>query len=327
MSTNTSSMPLVDQREWPAAYGPRLSGIPQKIMVGVWLLITITSMVSLALSIYSLNVWDRLPAAELLPYFPEMTSEDVLNHAAWQNGVQEAGLSLSGYALIFTMARLIAGASLLLVSFLLIRRYSDHLMAALMAILLSIFAAAGIWGNSLFDWSVTIAPWLGFPAQLLGWLLWCGTIVIYTFPNGKFMPRWTLWLAILLIPLTFFIVFGVDIFLNPDNWPAPFYLFPNLVFVGSALFAVIYRYKRLPSAEQKQAFRWYMIGVSLLTGFYLVDLLVTYTYFFATGEPLFQTMRANLAYVLVKEPVWFACETLFATGVALSVFRDKLLWQ
>jgi hypothetical protein len=283
--------------------------------------------VSLALSIYSLNVWDRVPAAESPRYFPEMTPADVRDHAAWQNEVQEMGLSLSGYTLIFTMSRLIAGVSLLLVSFLLIRRYSDHLMAALMAILLSIFAAAGIWGNSLFDWAVAIAPWLSFPAQLLGWLLWCGTIVIYTFPNGKFMPRWTLWLAILLVPLTFFIVFGVDIFLNPDNWPAPFYLFPNLVFVGGALFAALYRYMRPPSDGEKQALRWYVIGLSVLTVFYLVDLLVMYTYFFVTGEFLLQTMRANLAYVLVKEPVWFACETFFAIGVALSVFRDRLLGE
>jgi hypothetical protein len=317
-------MALVEKRELPATYGPRLSGIQQKIMVGLWLAITTTSVISLALSIYSLNLWDRLPAAELRAYFPEMFSGG-WDHDAYHDAVQEAGFSLSGYALIFTMARLIAGTSLLLVSFLLIRRYSDHLMAVLIAILLSIFAAAGIWGNLLFDWAVSMAPWMSFPTQLLGWLLWCGTIVIYTFPNGRFTPRWTLWLALLLVPLTFFIAFGVDIFLNPDNWPEPFYLLPNVVFIGGALFAVLYRYMRLPSDGQKRALRWYVIGIALLAGFYLIDLLFMYGYFFTTGDFPIQTMRDIVMYVLVKEPVWFALETLLAFGIARSVFREKLL--
>jgi hypothetical protein len=294
-------------------------------MIGIWLVITITSVVSLALSVYSLNLWDRLPANELLPYFSLMSERGLREHDAYQDAVQEAGFSLSGYALIFTMARLIAGISLLLVSFLLIRRYSNHLMAALMAILLSIMSAAGIWRNPLFDWAVAIAPWISFPAQLLGWLLWCGTIVIHTFPNGRFTPRWTLWLALLLVPLTFFIAFGVDIFLNPDNWPEPFYLFPDLVFIGGALFAVLYRYTRLPSNAQKQALRWYVIGASLLIVFYLADLLFMFIYFFVTGDFPLQTMRDILAYVLVKEPIWFALETLLAIGVARFVFREKLL--
>lgn len=325
MSTNANSMPLVEKRELPAAYGPRLSGLQQKIMVGIWLLITITSVVSLAISVYSLNLWDRVPADELFPYFTDLSLAEMLDHMAYQDAVEKAGFSLSGYALIFTTVRLIAGLSLLLVSFLLIRRYSDHLMAMLMATLLSILAAAGIWGNPLFGWAVWIAPWMSFPTELLGWLLWCGTIVIYTFPNGRFTPRWTMWLALLLVPLTFFIAFGVDIFLNADNWPEPFYLLPNLVFIGGALFTVLYRYTRLPSDGQKQAMGWYMIGLSLLIGFYLVDLLFMYIYYFVTGDFPLQTMRDILIYVLVKEPVWFALETLLAIGVARSIFRDKVL--
>jgi hypothetical protein len=35
--------------------------------------------------------------------------------------------------------------------------------------------------------------------------------------------------------------------------------------------------------------------------------------------------------VLLNEPIWFAFEALFAIGLALSVFRDKLIekfaWQ
>jgi hypothetical protein len=254
-----------------------------------------------------------------------LTPEGVQFHADWQNSVLETGLSLSGYALIFTLARIIGGLSLFVVGFMLIRRYSDQLMAVLMATLLSVFAAAGIWGNPLFGWGVPFAPWLSYPVQVLGWLLWCGAIVIYTFPDGKFTPRWTLWLAILLLPLTFLIAFNIDIFLNPGNWPGPLYLLPNVLFIGGGLFAVLYRYRHTVDFEQKRALRWYVWGISLLVAVYFINLLVTDIYYLIAGQSLFQSINSSLTYVLLNEPIWFACETFFAVGLALSVFRDKLL--
>jgi hypothetical protein len=292
----------------------------------LWGLVTLTSLLSLAYSVYNLNLWDRVPAAESSSYFSDMTAEDIQAHADWQNSVLQAGFSLSGYALIFSAARLIGGLSLFVVGFMLIRSYSTHLMAVLMATLLSVFAAAGIWSNPLFGWSVDFAPWLEYPIQVLGWLVWCGAIVFYTFPDGKFTPRWTLWLAILLVPLTFILAFNMDIFLNPDNWPGPLYLLPN-IFVAAALLAVIYRYRQVVEPDKKKAMRWYVWGISLLVIVYFINLFLLDGYYWIAGHALIQGNRAFLTYVLLNEPIWFACETFFAVGLALSVFREKLLEQ
>jgi hypothetical protein len=307
------------------ATSSRLSGISQKIAVVLWGLVSITSLLSLSFSIYRLNVWDRIPATETIRYFPDMTPEDLQAHADWQSTILETGLSLAGYASIFTLARIIGGLSLFVVGFMLIRRYSHYLMAVLMATVLSVFAAAGIWNNTLFGWGVPFAPWLGFPVQVLGWLLWCAAIVISTFPNGKFTPRWTLWLAILLLPLTFLIAFNIDIVLNPNNWPGPLYLVPNILFVGGGLYSVIHRYRYTVESEQKQALRWYVWGLSSLVIVYFLNLLLTDIYYWIAGQSLFQSTSAGLTYVLINEPIWFACEAFFAGGVALSVFRDHLL--
>jgi hypothetical protein len=307
------------------AANPRLSGISQKIAIVLWGLVTLTSLLSLSFSVYSWNVWDRIPASETIRYFPDITPENVQLHADWQTAILARGLSLSGYASIFTLARLLGGLSLLVVGFLLVRRYSDHLMAVLMATVLSVFAAAGIWGNPLFGSSAALAPWLGYPEQVLGWLLWCAAIVIYTFPDGRFTPRWTLWLAILLLPVTFIMAFDIDIFLNPGNWPSPLYLVPNILFIGGGLFAVLYRYRHTVHPEQKQALRGYVWGLSSLVVVYFINLLMTDIYYWIAGQSLFQTTRAGLIYVLINEPIWFACEVFFAVGVALSVFRDKLM--
>lgn len=307
------------------ATSPRLSGISQKIAIVLWSLVTLSSLLSLSFSVYSLNLWDRIPAAETIRYFPDMTPENTQLHADWQHAVLQTGLSLSGYASIFTLARILGGSSLFVVGYMLIRRYSNHLMAVLMATVLSVFAAAGIWNNTLFGWGVSFAPWLSYPVQVLGWLLWCAAIVIYTFPDGRFTPRWTLWLAILLLPLTFLMAFDIDISLNPGNWPGPLYLLPNIVFIGAGLFAVLYRYRHALEFEQKRALRWYVWGISCLVVVYFLNLLVTDIYFWIAGQPLFQSTGAGLAYVLINEPIWFACEIFFAIGVALSVFQNKLL--
>jgi hypothetical protein len=305
--------------------GLRLSGMRQKTVIVLWGLVTLTSLISLSLSIYRLNLWDRIPAAETSRYFPDMTPENAQLHADWQNAVLETGLSLAGYASIFTLARIIGGLSLFVVGFLLIRRYSDHLMAVLMATALSVFAAAGIWNNTLFGWGVSFAPWLGVPVQVLGWLLWWAAIVIYTFPDGKFTPRWTVWLALLLVPLTFLLAFDIDIVLNPNHWPGPLYLLPNMLFIGGGLLAVLHRYRHTQDPGQKRALRGYVWGISSLVVVYFLNLLVTDIYYWIAGQPLLQSSGAGLAYVLINEPIWFACEAFFAIGLALAVFRDNLL--
>jgi hypothetical protein len=297
----------------------------QKIAVLLWGLLTILSLISLAFSVYGLNLWDRLPSAELPRYFPDMTPETVQFIEEWKNTVLQTGLSLSGYALIFTISRLIGGLSLFIVGFMLMRQYNNYLLAVLMAIVLSMFAAAGIWNNPLFGSAVALAPWLNYPVQFLGWLTWCAAIVLYTFPDGRFVPRWTVWLAALLVPITFIMAFNIDIFLNPNNWGAPFYFLDNILFIGGALVSVLYRYRNTPDVEQKHAMRLYVWGISLLIVLYFIYYFMMDIYPWLTGHALFESKDALLKYVLWSEPIWFAFEAIFAIGLALSVFRDNLI--
>jgi hypothetical protein len=100
---------------------------------------------------------------------------------------------------------------------------------------------------------------------------------------------------------------------------------PNIVFVGGGLFAVLYRYRHTVEFEEKQAMRGYAWGISLFIVVYFINLLVTDIYYWIAGQSLFQSNSAGLAYVLINEPIWFACETFFAASLALSVFRGHLL--
>jgi len=52
---------------------------------------------------------------------------------------------------------------------------------------------------------------------------------------------------------------------------------------------------------------------------------MTDIYYLLTGHGPFQSNNAILKYVLLNEPTWFAFESFFAVGLALSIFRDKLI--
>jgi hypothetical protein len=302
----------------------RLSGSKQRVFVALWCVIALVSIVSLGLSIYALNRWDRLPAADLARYYPEMTPADVQSHADWQGLVLDSGLSLPGYAWIFTVARLVGGLALLLLSVALMRRYGSHLMGALMAMLLPVLAAAGIWTNPLFGWGVGVAPWMRYPAQVLGWLTWCGAIILYAFPDGRFTPRWTVLLAVLLLPLTFIRAFGFDVFLNPENWPGLFYLTLDVLVIGGILVAILYRWAHAMQPQQRRALGWYVAGWSVLVVLYFANLLLNDVYSYFAGHEAFEGAAA-LRYVLVSEPLWFAGETILAIALAISLFRERLL--
>jgi hypothetical protein len=323
-STSALSHPGMKEKI-PPAFDIRLKGAARTLALLAWSLITLASLVSFGLSVYSLNVWDQVPAAQQSRYFPDLTAQVVDSHTRYQDEVLNAGFSLAGYALFFTVARLLGGLALFVVGFLLLRRYNDRLMAVLMAILLSVFAAAGIWSNTLFSWGVALAAWLQYPAALLGWLLWCGLINLYAFPDGRFTPRWTVWLAVLIVPLTFFMAFQIHLFLNPEDWPNPLDLSPNLLFIGTGFFAILYRYGRTFNSLWKRRMRPYVLSLSLLMAAYFIDFLINEVYYRLAGQALFQGYQAGMGYVMVYEPVWYILQIGFAVGLGISVFQRKLL--
>ncbi len=323
MDTAASTTRADSRPETLPARGLALTGARRTLALAAWSLITLLSLLSFALAVFSVYAWDGLPAtdARLPRYFPSLTPEDVHGHAGYQQVVLEAGFSLAGYALIFAVARVIGGLALFLVSFLLVRRHSGSLMAVLMAAELSVLGAAGTWGNPLWVWTVAFAPWLRYPAALLGWLLWCGVIVLYTFPDGRFVPRWTFWLAVLVVPLSFFTVLDVKFFLNWGTWPDTLALVPNLIFIGGALVAVLYRAGRKTETDRRRSMRWYALGLSPLLALYFVDFFINEVYYTLAGQPLIQGLRAGMLYVLAYEPLWYALQVFFAVALAVAVFR------
>jgi hypothetical protein len=172
------------------------------------------------------------------------------------------GLSVGAYA-ASTLALITVSA---LVSFgvaaLIFWRRSDDWMAMLVSLFLVTFgvnfiaqAQATLATNvqTVWYWSLNIL--IG-----LGWAML--SLLLYLFPDGRFVPRWTRLLAV--------IVVASNIFLFPPFVPIstfPPWMFGAiyLIYGGSGVVAQIYRYARVSGPVQRQQTKWVVFGLAATT--------------------------------------------------------------
>ncbi|MGA7672258.1 MAG: sensor histidine kinase [Nitrolancea sp.] len=86
-------------------------------------------------------------------------------------------------------------------------------------------------------------------------------VIFYIFPDGRFTPRWTIIPALYLagsLGWTFFVVRALG---SQSGWYA---LAVPLLLIASAVFAQIYRYRRISGPVQKQQVKWFITGLGLL---------------------------------------------------------------
>jgi hypothetical protein len=92
----------------------------------------------------------------------------------------------------------------------------------------------------------------------VGYMAWM--LFFYLFPSGRFVPRWTRWLAlcwVLFVGLWIFTPFG------PPSWPLLLFNVTVLVLWGSFPVAQLYRYARVSDAIQRQQTKWVVFGIAV----------------------------------------------------------------
>ncbi len=169
------------------------------------------------------------------------------------------GISPLAIAIFFAATfSLIPAFVWILVGVILVWHRSDDWMALLVSLLLI------LWGfNFATVFGAVVPP---VPAWHLTYLL-LGTfsqalifLLFFLFPNGRFVPRWTLWLAIAGVLDAAFSVF-------PGLLPSINWLFAGPVFIfllACMLVAQIYRYVRVSTPLQRQQTKWLLYGISIV---------------------------------------------------------------
>jgi hypothetical protein len=211
--------------------------------------------------------------------------------------------------------------------------------------------------TALLTFGVAIVPWLDmletsqsgwrWPALLVRGLgLGLTLIVLYTFPDGQFVPRWTRPLAFIWVGwLLSWVLFPTPtVIFDRDDLSLPLrllaFLIPSddstflamlqsmrvfslylvlLCWFGSGVFAQIYRYTRVSTPLQRQQTKWVVFGLTAAFvgyfGFQLLSLLL---------PPLHQPGSTRLFYHVIGKPLSVLLMLLMPLSIGISILRRRL---
>lgn len=227
------------------------------------------------------------------------------------------GIPITAYAAYWLTINLLFAVTYFAVAALLFWRKSDDRMA-----LFTCFFLVAL-GGSFPDIPVALAAvhpiWqlpvklvsedvLGFPALVFFFFL---------FPNGRFVPCWTCWVAVgfaaLFVPLAFF---------PRSSTSPPLFLSVPVVLFGSLVYGQVYRYRRVSTMKERQQTKWIVFAAAVaLLGFLLLGVL--FSALLRVFTPL-QNLGLLPSTILVTSIYLLLLLIPFSLAIALLYYR---LWD
>jgi hypothetical protein len=192
------------------------------------------------------------------------TRYDHLAHptARVRDALAELGLSPAGYALYNITLDAVFVSVFAVVAGVIFWRRSDDPVALLVATMLVVWGSLNglfvLTPNETQGLSPVLELTLNKVPTFIGYMAWM--LFFYLFPSGRFVPRWTRWLALCWVLFSgswLFTPFG------PPTWPLPLFNLVVLMLWGSFLVAQIYRYARVSDATQRQQTKWVVFGIAV----------------------------------------------------------------
>jgi hypothetical protein len=158
-------------------------------------------------------------------------------------------------------------------------------------------------------------------------------VLLYVFPDGRFVPGWSRWLAVVWAGMVLVAIFFPALPLSLLRLPAALQVLVLLVWAGTGFFAQLYRYRHISSPTQRQQAKWAGLGLlAAVLGPLAYFLSVVIVPQLATGqvpEFLYRRMGAgffalSLAGQLVAQGVFTLAQVLFPVLFAIAILRYRL---
>jgi hypothetical protein len=189
-------------------------------------------------------------------------------------------------------------------------RRSEDRMALFSAFMFVVFGGAAL-TSGVPQTLAAAHPTLWFPVHLLDYLGQVAFVTFfYLFPNGRFVPRWTRWLAIAVA-----LLYVPDIFF-PDSSPD---ILGGPVFIGfliSLVVAQVYRYRRVSGPVERQQTKWVVSGVAVaLVGFATLLTLANFVLSPESMGPLIELVAETCVYGLIA---------LIPLSIGVAILRSGL---
>jgi hypothetical protein len=193
-------------------------------------------------------------------------------------------------------------------------RKSTDRMALFCAFMLVLFGGAGF-TSILQDTLGPLSPaWFALVGTLDA-LGQTGFLIFFLlFPNGRFVPRWTIWLALCTI-----LYWIISIFIASSLYSQ--WVWSNFVFFALLLCIVgaqVYRYRRVSTSRERQQTKWVVFGFSMgIVGFVL---------FISAGNAFLRPalLNSSVLTILVSGTCTYSFILLTPISIAIAILRSRL---
>ena len=232
------------------------------------------------------------------------------------------GISTTTYAAYQVAINLLFAVTYFVVAALIFWRKSDDLMALLASFSL---VALGASFPSIPSALAAVHPAWQVPVTIVGnedvFAFPSLIVFFFLFPNGRFVPRWTIWMAVAFVALFELMVFIPVSSTSFSSWPELLIVVcvPLVVF-GSLVFAQVYRYRHVSTRLERQQTKWIVYGMAVaLLGFLILGYLVP------AILKLFNSLQSVglLPYTLLITGI-FLVLLLIPLSLALAILRYRL---
>src|SRR5215207_3066061 len=235
---------------------------------GRWLLLARTAWAAVAIAALTIALFSVPSSFEQYRTVCTAASEVCSERAVGQptpegvRAVRDVGLSVRSYALLNVVIAKVGDLVWFAVGALIFWRRSDDRMALLVSVFLVAFGTVTV-DTTDADALVSSQPAWWLPVrgvEIVGEV--CVVLFFLLFPGGRFVPRWTRWLALAFIA---YIVSGIP-FLELYSGSPALESVSQWVFIGmvvSLLWSQVYRYRRVSSEAQRQQTKWVVFGTTV----------------------------------------------------------------
>jgi hypothetical protein len=187
-----------------------------------------------------------------------------------EHALLNLGLSVRSYAVYMLALQMIVVAGFFGLSLLIFWRRSDDGMAIFVSLVSILYGVTSVpIGQALAQ--QTLPAWR-MPVDLMNSIGWgTGLVLFYLFPDGRWVPRWTRWLAALVTIWVW--VWPFLPALNPDQWTFPWPFLTKTGWYATGVVAQLFRYLRHSTPVERQQTKWAVFGfTAAFTGFILFNL-------------------------------------------------------
>ena len=179
----------------------------------------------------------------------------------YRRALADLGLSDSLYAGYVTVLGIVVVLVHVLIAAVIAWRRPDDWMALFVS--LALVANGAINPLSPLHTLVAGHPALEQPVDLVAYFAVLSSVsLLYLFPAGRFVPPWTLPVALVWALLILPAIFFSDGALSLTAWPAVLQALLLIAFAASGLFAQVYRYVHVSTPIQRQQAKWAVLGLT-----------------------------------------------------------------